>query len=172
MVARRPPAAPPTRRVGERRAAPRSTLAAMADDAARTLVLDVATRMDGVPGVRAAVDGMLAALGWSAEDREDVGLIVTEIVQNAVEHGSRADGDERVEVRVEADRLHVTLCVEDPGTGRDPNAAVAIDATQPPDLESPRGRGLFLVHRLATTFERRIGAAGGLCVTIARRAGP
>ena len=36
----------------------------------------------------------------------------------------------------------------DPGTGKDPLGLLQRDVTLPPDLASPRGRGLFLIHRM------------------------
>lgn len=149
----------------------RRVLESMAESSNQSLNLDVRTDLACVPDVRRAVEDLLEAIAWTDDDREDVGLIVTEAVQNAIEHGSRADGTEIVRVHVAADSRRIALTVEDPGTGRDPQRVLHIDATQVPPFDSPRGRGLFLIHKLATSFACRIGADGGLCVTVDRRAG-
>ena len=107
------------------------------------------------------VEGLLVAQSWEEEDRDDVGLIVTEVVQNAIEHGSAADGSEWVRMTCQLDATGFTLDVIDPGTGRDPRLAIERDPSAQPPLDAPRGRGLFLIYRLAKRFERTLVDEGG-----------
>jgi anti-sigma regulatory factor (Ser/Thr protein kinase) len=113
--------------------------------------------------VRKMVEGLLYGQGW-VEDDVDAALIITEIVQNAVEHGSRADGTEAVSVEVHVLGDALDIRVIDPGTGEDPHGAVDRDVETRPSMEDPRGRGLFLINRLAVSFERVIDPGGGLCI--------
>lgn len=53
------------------------------------LTVRIPTVLDAVRPVRKAVEALLASVGWTEDDAADAGLVVTEIVQNAVEHGSR-----------------------------------------------------------------------------------
>lgn len=122
--------------------------------------------------VRKMLEGLLYAQGWVEDDVDDASLIVTEIVQNAVEHGSRGDGAERIEVSVLATADGVELEVRDPGTGRDPQIAVDRDVETAVPMDEPRGRGLFLIHRLAVRFERTIDASGGLCIRARKEISP
>jgi anti-sigma regulatory factor (Ser/Thr protein kinase) len=81
---------------------------------------------------------------------EDVRLLVTELITNALRHGSLAPGD-RVSVKASIDAGVVRIEVTDPGN----NGIVA------PRDPGPRGGGygLFLVEQLAKRWgvERRNG---------------
>ena len=120
--------------------------------------------------VRKMVESLLQAQGWIEDDVDDASLIITEIVQNAVEHGSRNDGTELVQVRVGMQPDAVEFCVVDPGTGEDPQEALARDVEVMPPMDEPRGRGLFLIYRLAGAMERSIAETGGLCVQARKKA--
>jgi anti-sigma regulatory factor (Ser/Thr protein kinase) len=128
--------------------------------------LRVPTDLVYVRPVRKMVEGLLASQGWNEEAVDDVGLVVTEIVQNAIEHGSRGTGKERIEVRVEVAEDSIVLEVVDPGTGKDPRLLLERDVTLAVPLDAPRGRGLYLVHQLSKAFDRLLSAGGGCTVRV------
>lgn len=115
---------------------------------------------------RKMLEGLLVGQAWSEDCLEDAALVATEVVQNAIEHGSRNDGREHVDIRLEARADGLLLEVRDPGTGRDPRALILRDVTVPPDMESPRGRGLFLIHTLSARFERALTTGGGCLIRV------
>ena len=97
---------------------------------------------------RAAVEGTLARA--RPEVRDDVQLLVSELVTNSVRHADLGPGD-AVKVRLSASPEAVRVEVEDAGRGFDPAR-----------LAGPRGAGgygLFLVDRLANRWgvDRRAG---------------
>lgn len=126
----------------------------------------IPTLLAFVRPVRKMVEGLLVAQEWPEDDCDDVGLILTEVVQNAIEHGSLSDGKEWVLVNCLVDDTGLTLDVVDPGTGTDPRVAMEKDAEAQPPLDAPRGRGLFLINRLAQKFERSLSDHGGLHVWV------
>jgi anti-sigma regulatory factor (Ser/Thr protein kinase) len=130
------------------------------------LLLSLPTHLAFVRPFRKMLEGLLAAQGWTEEGVEDAALVATEVVQNAIEHGSRNDGSEKVEARVTVRAESLLLEVRDPGTGKDPRAFLARDVALPPDLEAPRGRGLFLIHRLSAGFDRALHAGGGCLIRV------
>lgn len=79
---------------------------------------------------------------------EDVGLLVSELVTNAVVHGSTGP-DARVALRVVPAGAGVRVEVSDPGPGFAPGDPL-------PDPDGPAGYGLFLVTQLADAW----GVAG------------
>ena len=83
----------------------------------------------------------------SPEHLENLELLVTELVTNAVRHaGLTHDGWVSVDLAVRPTAIHVEVC--DPGRGFDPTGA-------PPSAPGePRGSGwgLFLVEQLATQW--------------------
>ena len=143
----------------------------MPDSLPAPVALEVPTDLVFVRPVRKMLEGLLYALEWVEDDVDDACLILTEILQNAVEHGSKGAGLERVQVVIHVRKTSVDLRVEDPGTGKDPRAALTRDVETPVPLEEARGRGLYLIHRMAATFERSILPSGGLCVAARKECG-
>jgi anti-sigma regulatory factor (Ser/Thr protein kinase) len=126
------------------------------------LSIRIASDLAMVRPFRKMFEALLAAQGWGEEPVEDAALVATEVVQNAIEHGSRGDGSEEVQIVLGLGSGVCVLAVTDPGTGRDPDLLLARDVTLPPDLASPRGRGLFLIHRMSARFERLRSGSGCL----------
>lgn len=122
----------------------------------------LASHLAMVRPFRKMLESLLLAQGWDEDAVEDAALVATEVVQNAVEHGSRADGTEAIDVRLHLEADTCTLDVTDPGSGHDPDQLLARDVTLPPDLASPRGRGLYLIHRLSARFDRLRAGPGCL----------
>ena len=110
---------------------------------------------------RKMLEGLLHAQGWEEETVEEIALVATELVQNAIEHGSKNDGTEEAELVIRLDADAVVLEMIDPGTGKDPSLLMNRDVEQPIPLDAARGRGLFLVNRLARRFERSLEESGG-----------
>lgn len=143
----------------------------MPDALPSPLRLNVPTHLVFVRPVRKMLEGLLYAQGWEEDDVQDAGLMVTEIVQNAVEHGSKGDGSEEVSVVIDAGATAVVITVVDPGSGVDPQKALDRDIETPVPLDEARGRGLFLINRLAGCFERSISTSGGLCLKARKEIG-
>lgn len=128
--------------------------------------LTVPTDLVFVRPARKMVEGLLQGQAWPEEAVEEAVLVATELVQNAIEHGSMADGTEEAWVLLTLDEASVEMAVGDPGTGKDPRLLLDRDVTEPVPLDAPRGRGLFLINRLATRLERCQDDAGGCCVRV------
>lgn len=135
----------------------------MADAPPTALDVRIPTRLEMVRPLRKVIEGLMAAEGWGEDDVADVGLVATEVIQNAVEHGSKNDGAEEVVVRCTLAGREVTIEVRDPGTGKGTRSLLERDVTQPPPVDASRGRGLYLVHRMARRLDRlRIEEGGSL----------
>lgn len=114
-----------------------------------------------VRAARKMLESLLVAQGWPEEAVEEAALVATELVQNAIEHGSLNDGTERVDLTIRLEAGSVLLEMADPGTGKDPRLLLDRDVTAPVPLDAARGRGLYLINRLATRFERTRDPRGG-----------
>jgi anti-sigma regulatory factor (Ser/Thr protein kinase) len=93
------------------------------------------------------------------------------VVQNAVEHGSRSDGTETIEISCALSAAAVEIEVVDPGTGKGPQALLSRDVTAAPPADAPRGRGLYLIHRMVREFDRRLDPRGGSFIRVRLCAG-
>jgi anti-sigma regulatory factor (Ser/Thr protein kinase) len=110
--------------------------------------LDLPSRPEAASAARGAVTRLNGSLQLGYERLHDLQLLVTELVTNAVRHGSRGGEGITVAVRADDDTVRVDVC--DGGGGFDP------ERLKPCDPESPEGRGLTIVAALA----RRWGVDG------------
>lgn len=94
---------------------------------------------------RAAVDG-LEALAPHPDARFAVKLLVSELVTNAVRHGSEPGGPTRVRLALRIDRALVRAEVGDRGDGFDP------EGVSMPGVEAESGRGLAFLDALSSRW--------------------
>lgn len=80
---------------------------------------------------------------------DDLALLTSELVTNAIRHGACPDADERVELVLWPADGHYWVAVSDPGAG------TCLPAVAYPGPYSEIGRGLLLVDRLATAWTVR-----------------
>ena len=125
------------------------------------LCIVLPTSLEFVRPARKMVEAVLYGQGWEEDDVEDAALVATELLQNAIEHGSRNDGTESARICLAVHEDLVEFVCIDPGTGKDPDELIDRDVTAPVPLDSPRGRGLFLINRIAASFERGRDDGGG-----------
>ena len=104
----------------------------------------VAERIDGNAAAASRAREILTELfGATASPQalQDLHLLTTELVTNAVRH-SRAGNGGAVELRVSVRRTALRVTVADPGSETSP-------AVQDLDVSTPGGMGLFLVEQIS-----------------------
>jgi anti-sigma regulatory factor (Ser/Thr protein kinase) len=104
---------------------------------------ELSVRFNRGPTAASAARNALVSLEprVDAQCLEDIRLLVSELVTNAVRHaGGPRGGDVALEVTVEPASVHVE--VADPGTGFDPRP-------RDDEMTRPGGWGLYLVDRIA-----------------------
>ncbi len=99
--------------------------------------------------VRRARNAVAASLPHALRPHlgDDLGLLTSELVTNAIRHGACRDDEDVIELVLWPADGHYWLAVSDPGTGR-----LLLTC---PDAEAENGRGLLLVDHLATTWTVR-----------------
>ena len=98
---------------------------------------------------RKQLRGALCGRGIDRQHVQDVLLVTSELVANAIRHGSR-QGD-RVELEFQLVGNRLSLCVRDAGHARSAPQVLAVDA------ERSTGRGLAIVSRFARWSEHEVG---------------
>jgi serine/threonine-protein kinase RsbW len=106
-------------------------------------------------------------VGLSADRRADLAVATAEALSNAAVHGNRMKPRAMVVVTVGVARHKVTIEVKDSGPGFDYTAVS--DPTDPSNLLTPRGRGVFLMRRLVDHLEFH---PPGNCVSLTLLAHP
>lgn len=74
-------------------------------------------------------------------------VALTEAVNNAISHGNKGDESKNVVLSFSTEGKDLIFVVEDEGPGFDYNNVP--DPTSPENIESPNGRGVFLMRQLA-----------------------
>jgi anti-sigma regulatory factor (Ser/Thr protein kinase) len=98
-----------------------------------------------VARARALLTGVLDGVGVEGEPRSEALLVVSELVANAIRHGSRRGDVIGVDFTMGG---RLCICVQDAGRGD----AVPLALTA--DEQRPAGRGLNIVERFAQRSER------------------
>jgi anti-sigma regulatory factor (Ser/Thr protein kinase) len=117
-----------------------------------TISLSFSANLRYVRPIRHFVSALCALANYSEDETESIALVTTEILNNSIEHGARGPQDEiDVTMTVTPDLFRCEVL--DPGKGGEAFATAAVQrSARMPDLEEPRGRGLFLIRSYMDDF--------------------
>lgn len=132
-------------------------------DGKGAVALSFSANMRFVRPVRHFISALCALHEYDEDEQESIALVTTELLNNSIEHGAGNTGEEidvKLVVTPELFRFRVT----DPGRGGADFAKIALKRAQKmPDLEEPRGRGLFLIRtymdEMDVSYDPKIGTS-------------
>jgi len=101
--------------------------------------------------IRTEYVDFLLSLGMNDKQKEAWKLVFSEAVNNAIEHGSQSDPEKTVWVKWWVADTTVWLEVQDEGQGPPEEKTAHPQLPEDPFAES--GRGLFIIHEFADTYE-------------------
>jgi serine/threonine-protein kinase RsbW len=101
---------------------------------------------ENVALVEKFVDEICQFYSIGDENYGNILVAVTEAVSNAIYHGNRLNPEKDVRFYYETKENNLCFTVEDQGKGYNPDTLP--DPTDPENLESPNGRGVFLMRKL------------------------
>lgn len=142
------------------------------------LALDLPAAHRGVRVARNVVRHFARMEGVKDGEIEQLVLIVSELLANAIDHSGHGpameehelDGDPRMKLSLVIGPRDWTLAVSDEGGGDPERVRQAIQSAQLPDLEDERGRGMFLMRQMVDAMEVDLSAdRRGLTIRIQRR---
>lgn len=108
--------------------------------------LSFSADMRFVRPVRHFISALCTLATYDEDETESIALVTTEILNNSIEHGSHGP-EEEIDVVLIVTPAKFHFEVTDPGRGGQRFADTALSkAAEMPDLEEPRGRGLFLIR--------------------------
>lgn len=110
---------------------------------------------------RAAVTDTLLLFGVADECVEDVRLALSEACTNVIDH---AAGEDDYEVNVCVDERECAISVRNVGEGFDADALAGL----PPDLLSPRGRGVAIMRAVMDTVSFTSTPESGTVIHLVR----
>ena len=102
----------------------------------------------------------------SDDEREDILIAVTELVNNAIIHGNKQDKSKHVSIFCDASIHEVSVSVTDEGKGFDPSkVGNPLDSD---NIERKSGRGIFLLNKLMDSIDYSFSDKG-TTITIIKR---
>lgn len=146
----------------------------------RRLELYVPATHAAARGARRTATDFARRDGLSSEEVEQLALVLSELLSNAVDHGgggAARDGDELdgpvgVTLRLWLGDGDWAVEVDDEGAGDAARLAELLAGDPQFALEDERGRGFFLVREMVDALSVRPGAGGlGVCVRAERHRG-
>ncbi|MEM8884892.1 MAG: ATP-binding protein [Planctomycetota bacterium] len=144
----------------------------LAPDEEGVVALSFSANMQYVRPVRHFIQALCKLSEYGEEEVQEIQLVATEILNNSIEHGSGGPEDE-IAVLLRVTRLEFHFEVKDPGRGGAGFAEAALDrAQQMPDLEQPRGRGLYLIQRFVDVLDVQWSKEHGTCTVIRKTREP
>lgn len=118
-----------------------------------------------VPPLREQFASACAAAGVVEDDVQALMLVLTELVNNAIEHGCTRPSDV-VEGSYRITTADIEIEVSDPSTGLSEASFLNSDASD--FAENGRGAGLFLVRAMTDELRVQPALAGGTTVRVVR----
>jgi len=96
--------------------------------------------------------------------RDDLGIVATELVNNAIHHGNKNNPNKMVYIQFFVNSDRIELRIKDEGDGFDPDALK--DPLAPENLMSESGRGIFLIRNLMDRLDFKFTAEGTETIAI------
>lgn len=121
------------------------------------LTLKIRSRLDQIQLVRSAMAGVLGHLEIAQQDIDSLGLAVTEIMNNSMEHGYNGNEDQKIEVRLSVWNCEVQVEIIDnaPPFPEDERYRLSEDLPfpkTPNEAWSTRGHGLQIVRQIVDSI--------------------
>jgi len=91
-------------------------------------------------------------------DSDDLGIVTTELVNNAIHHGNNNDPDKHVHIIFTVDQNKIELKIIDQGSGFNPDKLK--NPLAPENLLSESGRGIFLIRNLMDGLDFNFSESG------------
>jgi len=139
----------------------------MTNDAARTVRLEIASRLDMLDMVQTVLSHLAALVGFDDEATHYMTVALRESVVNAIKHGNQQDESKRVQVRFTLQDHALEVEVRDQGKGFDPG--VVPDPLAPENLLKAYGRGIFFMRQFMDEVQHSFPPRGGTVVRMLKR---
>jgi len=117
----------------------------------KTIKIEVPALTENVRIVESFIDNSKTKFNLDDDVYGNIMIAVTEAVKNAIQHGSKEDPNKNVSITLELEESIIKFIIEDSGVGFDYNNIP--DPTEPENIESPGGRGIFIMNHLSDEVE-------------------
>ena len=110
--------------------------------------IKLASDPDNLRVIEEFIEGLRDELNFKDDAYGNVMIATTEAVNNSIIHGNQSNPLKEVTINFEANTPYrISVSIEDQGPGFDPDKLN--DPTAPENIESPGGRGVFIMKHLS-----------------------
>jgi serine/threonine-protein kinase RsbW len=134
---------------------------------ARTVRLDIASRIEMLDMVQAVLGHLCGVVGFNEEAIHYMSVAIRESVVNAMKHGNKLDESKRVLVEFMLHTGALEVKVEDEGAGFDPASVPNPVAEE--NLLKAYGRGIFFMKSFMDDVVYSFPPNGGTSVTMIKK---
>jgi serine/threonine-protein kinase RsbW len=134
---------------------------------ARTVRLDIASRIEMLDMVQAVLTHLCSVLGFGEEAVHYMSVAIRESVVNAMKHGNKLDESKRVIVEFVMHAGALEIRVQDQGAGFDP--AAVPDPVAEENLLKAYGRGIFFMKSFMDDVAYSFPEQGGTKVIMTKK---
>jgi len=120
--------------------------------------ISIPSTQEYLPDVDIFIEGILRGYGIDESIIADIAISVSELVNNAIDHGNQKNEEKRVTVTIDKNSDAVSLTVTDEGTGFNPNELA--DPLAEENLLKEVGRGIFIVRSLMDSVDIELTKEG------------
>ena len=114
-------------------------------------LLKIESKIDNLRMVETIIDSVASEIGINPVNYGKVLVSALEAVNNAIIHGNKSDPNKSVDIEISYDKNDLKIEITDEGPGFRPESVP--DPTEPQNIESLNGRGIFLMSKLADDME-------------------
>jgi len=126
--------------------------------------IEIPSSEDFLIEVNDFLENWLRQLHVSEDMVADFGIVVSELVNNAIRHGNKRDLKKTVKLTLNYNNGEVEAVIADQGQGFNPEAIP--DPVSEENLMKEIGRGVYIVRALVDDISFKFPASGGTVVTI------
>jgi len=134
---------------------------------ARTVRLDIASRLEMLDMVQAVLNHLCGILGFNEEAIHYMSVAIRESVVNAMKHGNKLEESKRVTLEFVLQAGALEVKVQDEGAGFDP--ALVPDPVAEENLLKAYGRGIFFMKSFMDDVVYSFPEKGGTTVTMLKK---
>ena len=134
---------------------------------ARTVRLDIASRIEMLDMVQAVLTHLCSVVGFGEEAVHYMSVAIRESVVNAMKHGNKLDESKRVIVEFVMHAGALEIRVQDQGAGFDP--AAVPDPVAEENLLKAYGRGIFFMKSFMDDVSYSFPEQGGTKVIMTKK---
>lgn len=134
---------------------------------ARTVRLDIASRIEMLDMVQAVLNHLCGVVGFNEEAIHYMSVAIRESVVNAMKHGNKLDEGKRVTLEFVLQAGALEVKVQDEGAGFDP--ALVPDPVAEENLLKAYGRGIFFMKSFMDDVVYSFPERGGTTVTMVKK---